>query len=608
MSELVERVGALQDLLTREHTQAPGLFGEMARMEGLLADTYRNRVLYELLQNSDDAGACSVEVDVSGVDRLRWSNDGRALDLADIEGLCRSASSTKQRGGGTIGYRGIGFKSLAAVASRIDVGSADVGFAFDRSASADLLGEAVAESVPLIRVPTGVRERERAEGVTFTVTCLPGAAERLGTIDPVSTLFLRNVEHVRFRHTPDQDMRIERSSSEVVLHIQGEQARFGMIRYGGATVAVPINPRATALTGIRGRLACFLPLEDEIGLPVIVSGDLLTDPSRTHAVVADESTRQVLGDAAKGIAHCLRSPEAPLFDQLWRLLLSGEDARNLLVAPSTTAAKTLLTALRKEVSENRPTFTHSSVPLEPEDVERIFPDGAPASLYAEENRTSAKAVKSLLGLGSLDISELLETVRHTDLSEALQERLGRYLGELARTHGRKLTDAEREFVGEPESGPDRDEPSFLAAPRSRSVPAATSERSAAATLPEVVARWRIAEVATMEFLNGRGWRLRDVSKQNVGYDLEGTDGNGEPVRVEVKKVGNPNDTFSLTNNEMSYMLTADGGYLIALVIGDGKQVRLALLDPSGEELPRERVCRRWDWEFTDWMRFAQLVR
>lgn len=608
MSELVERVGELRELLAREHTQAPGLFGEMARMEGLLADTYRNRVLYELLQNSDDAGARSVEFDAAGTDRFRWSNDGRALDLADIEGLCRSASSTKQRGSGSIGYRGIGFKSLAAVASRIEVGSADVEFTFDRSASMELLGETATGSVPLIRVPTGVRARGRIEGVTFTVTCLPGAAERLGTIDPVSTLFLRNVEYVGFPGDPDRSMRIERGTSEVILHLEGEPAHFGMIRHGGSTVAVPLNPRAMSLTGNRGRMACFLPLEDEVGLPVIVSGDLLTDPSRTHAVVRDESTQRVLADAAKGIADCLRSPGSPLFEQVWRLLLSGEDARNLLIAPHTTVAKTLLTALREEMSAHGPTFTYSSLPLEPEDVKLIFPDGAPASLYEEGNRTSAKAVKSLLGLGTLDFSELLETVQHNRMSETLRGRLGRYLSELARTHGRKLTAGERELVGEPESGSTRPEPTFLTVPENRPVARTDPERSESPSLSEVMARWRTAEVATMEFLNDRGWRLHDVSRQNIGYDLEGTDADGHSVRVEVKKVKHPNDTFSLTNNEMSYMLTAGGGYLIALVIGDGRHVQLAILDPSGKELPKDRVCRRWDWEFTDWMRFTRVVR
>ena len=47
-------------------------------MEGLLAETYRNRVPYELLQNSDDAGSDLVTQSNLGGGRFRWTNDGRA--------------------------------------------------------------------------------------------------------------------------------------------------------------------------------------------------------------------------------------------------------------------------------------------------------------------------------------------------------------------------------------------------------------------------------------------------------------------------------------------------------------------------------------------------
>ena len=77
------------------------------------------RVPYELLQNSDDAGSTVVTITELGDRTWSWANNGRPLTSADAEALCRSASSTKRRGGDSIGYRGIGFKSLAAIASRI---------------------------------------------------------------------------------------------------------------------------------------------------------------------------------------------------------------------------------------------------------------------------------------------------------------------------------------------------------------------------------------------------------------------------------------------------------------------------------------------------------
>src|ERR1700761_9243708 len=99
MSELAQHLAALQVRLIDEHRQAPGLFGEIARMEELLADTYRNRVPYELLQNSDDAGSNTVTITGLGDGVWSWANNGRPLNSADAEALCRSASSTKHRGG-----------------------------------------------------------------------------------------------------------------------------------------------------------------------------------------------------------------------------------------------------------------------------------------------------------------------------------------------------------------------------------------------------------------------------------------------------------------------------------------------------------------------------
>lgn len=334
----MEAVAALRDVLVREHVQAPGLFREIARMEELLADTYRDRVPYELLQNSDDAGSQSVLVEDLGENRFRWSNDGRPLNAADIEALCRSASSTKSRGGDSIGYRGIGFKSLAAIAQRIDVRSAGVRFAFDRTAAASLLGEPDTNTVPLIRIPAEVHTDTPIDGVAFTVTCRPNIAGALRAIDPLSALFLRNVTRIRTSTaTARQDMLIERDTSRVVLRLDEDEAAFGLLRHGAATVAVPLDARALAMTGVRGRLACFLPLQDEVGLPVIVSGDILTDPSRTHAVTADESTRRVLSDAARVIAERLRSPGDPIFERLWQLLLEGEDLRGVMVSATASA-------------------------------------------------------------------------------------------------------------------------------------------------------------------------------------------------------------------------------------------------------------------------------
>ncbi|KSZ58796.1 hypothetical protein Z045_09130 [Rhodococcus pyridinivorans KG-16] len=592
----------LQDTLIDEHLQAPGLFREIARMEGLLAETYRNRVPYELLQNSDDAGSSTVTVVESPDGTFSWSNDGRVMDGADIESLCRSASSTKTRGDASIGYRGIGFKSLAAVASKIEVRSGDVTFSFDKALAAELLREQALDSVPLIRIPVGIEQTPWLGGASFTVTRTPDAGDGLGELDPISLLFLRNVRTVLVRSRDDEmQVSIERANDRVVVRSSGSDADFAILREGAATVAVPMNTRALALTRVRGRLACFLPLNDEVGLPVIISGDMLTDPSRTHAVVADESTTRVLRDAARAIAYALRNPGTSTFERLWELILQGEDIRSLLVSATGSASQVLLSSLRDEMMEHRPSFKYSSVVLEEEDVSTIFPGGAPAALYSAANQAAARTFKAVLGLETLDLSALADEPVASQLSEQLRTRLGKHFQDLARAHGRSLTPTEQALV------------ELLPAQESQSV---TSEvevsrpsvlTSANNSMGAVMTQWRTAEVATMQYLNGRGWSLRDVSTQNVGYDLEGTDSSGQRVNIEVKKVDSLDARFALTNNEMSLMLNSSAPYLLAIVVGSERHSKLMILDPSRPELSRERVCRRWDWEFTDWGRFAVMV-
>jgi hypothetical protein len=93
----------------------------------------------------------------------------------------------------------------------------------------------------------------------------------------------------------------------------------------------------------------------------------------------------------------------------------------------------------------------------------------------------------------------------------------------------------------------------------------------------------------------------------VVFEVVGCRPAGTPVRVEVEKIDRPDARFAMTNNELSLALGTAGAYYLALLVGDGRYAKLMLLEPARDDLPRERVCRRWDWEFTDWARFATTV-
>ncbi|MFJ4170297.1 sacsin N-terminal ATP-binding-like domain-containing protein [Paenarthrobacter sp. NPDC089714] len=600
MNPVVSAARALRAQLIQEHALAPGLFHEMARIESLLAETYRTRVLYELLQNSDDAGSTTVVADMSDPTRLAWRNNGRAFNERDIEALCRSATSSKKRDHNTIGYRGIGFKAVAALSEEVSVTSVGVRLIFNREAAASALQTPV-ESVPLLRVPASVMETEPEAGAQFTLNLIPGQRDQL-VLDPVAMLFLRNVTDLTIlRPGGQRKIRCIRSTNHVTLEIDGRLAEFERSAEGDSILLVPLNPHAESITGRHGRLCCFLPLEDELSLPIVASGHLLTEPSRTHAIACDDSTSTVIATIGKLLAQILADPSNPVCDRLWSLILSGEDLRTVVMADKSTPSGMLLKAMKSAFATISWPFAFSEVPLESSDVPRIFPQGAPVSIYRQDASSQARALRTIFDAPTLRAKEIAEKVEPHSLSGETRAALTKHLVDLARVEGRPLTVREQLFAGQ--SAAPSQSNNQAPSTATNSTPLVPSEVSFGGALT----RWRAAEIAAMEHLNARGWSLQDVSRQNVGYDLAGTNADGADVHIEVKKVEGKDARFALTNNEMAVMVGASPRYLLALVIGDGSSAQLALLDPIRDMVPRERVCRRWEWEYSDWSRYVEIV-
>jgi hypothetical protein len=232
---LLESLEALQSTLVAEFSQSRGMFTELAHIETLLAETYRDRVQYELLQNSDDAGADRVNVSVASDGSVRWANNGRPFNASDAESLCRSATSTKTRGQ-SIGYRGIGFKSLAAVSSHIEVKSAGVSFSFDRNESIRLLNgkghTTQPTDIPLIRIPSRISHTDSTDGADFLIAPLNSSPRVLGPIDPLALLFLRHVETLTVTRDGKEDRyTIERSRDrQARLTWNGNVANFATLQ------------------------------------------------------------------------------------------------------------------------------------------------------------------------------------------------------------------------------------------------------------------------------------------------------------------------------------------------------------------------------------------
>ena len=594
----------LQRVLVAEYSQSRGMFTELAHIESLLAETYRERVQYELLQNSDDAGATAVNITIGPDGAVEWTNNGRPFDLADAEALCRSASSTKTRGN-SIGYRGIGFKSLAAVASHITVASANWRFSFDREETSKLLRVSGHEvrpgDVPLIRIPTQVMYGSEFPGATFNIIPLESdSSQILGMIDPLALLFLRHVRTLTVVQADKLDrFELEENSGRVQLRWNGRTAEFATLTAGRSFVAIPLDESAISLVTLRGHLACFLPLHDQIGAPLVVSGDLLTDPSRSHAIVSDPTTQEVLSDAARAVARQLSDPTSTWFQRGWELLTLAEDPRSVLASGSEATDSVFLRYLREHLNGPMLPFAVSPIPLDGNDIAKVFDSGAPVALYRSENLSAARALRAAFGLPAMDVARKIGHASG-ELSPETIASAKQHVQNLVTALGRRPNDDERRLIG------DRLE-AVVANPLAPPVPAAQSIDDQRIEFPEIVAKWRTAELAVLHWLNSRGWQLTDVSKQNLGYDLVGLDLDGNRIMIEIKRVERPDARFAMTNNEMGAMQSEDGRYVLGIVIGDGRYSRLMFLDPTDKTVPRERVCRAWEWQFTDWSKRGRYL-
>lgn len=121
MSSVIERI-VEQNLGV--YRAAPSRLQEDVSQEAQVASDYRGRLVYELLQNADDAMAGSATDDdrvlfLVTEDELWIANTGRSLTDEDVHGLCGLGASSKVDPAGnrraSIGHKGLGFKSVLEV-------------------------------------------------------------------------------------------------------------------------------------------------------------------------------------------------------------------------------------------------------------------------------------------------------------------------------------------------------------------------------------------------------------------------------------------------------------------------------------------------------------
>lgn len=203
---------------------------EDVSQEAQVASDYRGRLVYELLQNADDAmeGQATERDCVAFLvtdDALWMANSGRALTDPDVQGLCGLGASSKVDAAGTkrasIGHKGLGFKSVLEITDAPAVFSRTHSFRLgEREAWPHVealwseLGQPRPRTVPAMRFPATIEDADadarwqdmRGDGFN-TAFSFPfrsdlepdqraSLAERLLGLPLTTVLFLKHLESV----------------------------------------------------------------------------------------------------------------------------------------------------------------------------------------------------------------------------------------------------------------------------------------------------------------------------------------------------------------------------------------------------------------------------
>lgn len=110
-----------------------------------------------------------------------------------------------------------------------------------------------------------------------------------------------------------------------------------------------------------------------------------------------------------------------------------------------------------------------------------------------------------------------------------------------------------------------------------------------------VSKWRTAEQQCVDVEKGFNNDARDVSKQNLGYDIESIEPNGKKRFIEVKSLKNTGDSFTMTNNEYTAAHQYGDDYYLCLVVQTDSQLKLIYIKNPLEKLKMEKRVRLWEW-------------
>ena len=676
------------EILT-EAQKSPNLLSDLAGLEEYIAETYNNRSFIELLQNADDAGSTCFYINQVNEDVIIVANNGREFSREDIISICRSASSSKKKEE-SIGYRGIGFKSIVGLANYVHIISGEYAISFSREKTSRLIPSAT--RVPLIRIPHVINNNiiEKYKSVIndldnkgFTSIFIFSGLKKyaidseIEAFNPISLLFLKNVLSVDIIVKGKNIIEVNKRqliAKGGIEHIDisdknDNSSKWRLYRKNSTSIAFKIvNEEIIKLNPQEALVSAFLPTEDTTGLGILINGNFSTDPSRRH-VIFDKTSINSINEISEFITSIMRQAlenyssknyhivdaltpyTTPQMFQFQKMSFSrylietiAKYSKDIIIKTYITPTwlnikdyelitkytkyKTLdrhyyelaefISYLKylgaKEISISELITLNLSLISNigcAEIVKQIIKESIPSYIVTNEKhlklpifvcnntRYSLEDIKSKNQILDKTFIDLLFENVITEIELRIFFKQNASINSL-----NNLTKENSNIITKSQENENNEYPidtainieninyainKWLSNISKKNVPSNNNTK------------WRSSEIQAKEILNSIGFNLQDVSKQNIGYDLEGTDPNGHNIMIEVKSINNPGDRFELTNNEIALAQEKRNRYYIAIVRLKGDSVEMMLIADPVNNLELERQAVQWRWVCFDYI-------
>lgn len=646
-----------------EASSSPILLNDLAAMEKYIAESYMGRSLIELLQNADDAYATKFCISKLKNNTYLIANNGRAFTEEDLYALCRSGASTKRRKSGTIGFRGIGFKSVVNYAKTVHLISGNIRTTFSRDKTKKEITNI--EKVPLIRIPhffsgdnyNKIVQQVLGNGYTtaFIFETENDLLEsEIQDFNISCMIFLQNLSEILYKSDSIQLWKTEKKKksniSKIITCFDGKEKTTWLVfsneKKRPCDIAFRYDmDKVVSASKEESVIHSFMPTNNRLSIPIKINGDFSTDPSRTKVTI-DAETMNAINNCGTFLSEIAIN-----------IIDSGKDELGIIKAISIGSIDPLSNIRGKSVSDYLVECVH-------ENLKKYFQKFAhDKDIYYQRNGITDrdfdiiintinavgignKIEKDILGITELvknigikqiPIDKILEVMKTIEcekatriqiLSDVVQDsRLGIKQDIKEKIKKAKLIEYSNgvKSIEEQEQN-DLMEESYQGAVVeklgtlsglewfAKQMNIAIKNNNFKQEVKElalnknivftnhIIKKWRSVEENFLQFVQNLSEvdTAIDVANKNLGYDIEVTLKSGEHEYYEIKSVNRIGDTFSITNNEFSSAIQHKGKYKLAVVQQEKCQFNVCIIsDPANSLILTKRVTR-WEWYCSDY--------